>query len=193
MFVPDIALGRWWQRVPPRQTLHRQVSGSSNCAGPWRRSPVQVNASAPLASTCPTSAPQRGSLAEQALAQKQQGMETQPRKAPRRSPNVGFAPPGKVHVSCSRAETRNSHWEEGEKSSAVPSGLSRQTYIPAPASFPLPSSWAGSQETVRLPALLAVLLTRTHPWLGRGAEVLGDTGTAPPSTATLCHLPGMAC
>lgn len=107
-------------------------------------------------------------------------------------PKCTFCPPGKLHVSCSRAETRNSHWEEGEKSSAVPSELSRQTYIPAPASFPLPSPRAGGQETVRLPALPAALLSHTHLWQDRGAEVLGDTGTAHPSTATLCHLPGMA-
>uniref|UniRef100_A0A8C3NZG3 Uncharacterized protein n=1 Tax=Cyanoderma ruficeps TaxID=181631 RepID=A0A8C3NZG3_9PASS len=68
----------------------------------------------------------RGSLAEQAVAQKQPGMETQPRTAAWRSTNAGSAPPGKVHVSCSRTETRNSHWEEGEESSAVPSGLGQK-------------------------------------------------------------------
>lgn len=154
----------------PRHILHRQVSGSSNCGGPWRRSPVQVSATVPLASASPTCVPQRGSLAEQALGQKQPGMDTQPRTAAWRSPNAGSSP-GKLLVSCSRAEARNSHREEEEKSSAVPSGLSRQTYIPAPASFPLPSPRAGGQETVRLPALLAALLTHTPlaRQRGRGA------------------------
>lgn len=62
----------------PRHILHRQVSGSSNCGGPWRRSPVQVSATVPLASASPTRVPQRGSLAEQALGQKQPGWTHSP-------------------------------------------------------------------------------------------------------------------
>lgn len=63
----------------PQADPAQQVSTPSKCGGPWRRSPVQVNATAPLASASPTSPLQRGGLAEQALGQKQsQGWKHSP-------------------------------------------------------------------------------------------------------------------
>lgn len=73
----------------------------------------------------------------------------------------------------------------------VPMGLSRQTHGPTPASFPLPSPWAGGQETCYAPGSAEVQLVHTS--LGREAEMLRDTGTPCPSTAAVHPPLGTAC
>lgn len=185
--VRGSAAGR--PQAEPAQACASSQQPPSNRGGPWGRFPVQVSITAPPASTSPTSPPQSRGLAEPGLGQKHsQGQKRGP---------------GQLHGQAQMQflpRLESCRFPAGEQKPETGTGRRRERALLSPRGcldkctallqHPSPSQAPGL--AARRPVMpRAPLWSRSQtPLLGRGAEMLQETGTPRPSTATPCHPTG---